>query len=101
MAMGGLWETWRSPAGERVRSFTIVTTAPNALLAELHDRMPVLLAPEDWPTWLGESPAGPEQLKALLKPYPAEDLITWRVDKRVGDPKNKDPSLIELFAVTR
>jgi len=100
MAMGGLWETWRSPAGERVRSFTIVTTAPNALLAELHDRMPVLLAPEDWPTWLGESPAGPEQLKALLKPYPAQDLITWRVDKRVGDPKNKDPSLIEPSAIT-
>ena len=100
MAMAGLWETWRSPAGERVRSFTIVTTAPNALLAELHDRMPVILAPKDWPTWLGESPAGPEQLKALLKPYPAQDLITWRVDKRVGDPKNKDPSLIEPSAIT-
>jgi len=100
MAMAGLWETWRSPAGERVRSFTIVTTAPNALLAELHDRMPVILAPEDWPIWLGESPAGPEQLRAPLKPYPAEDLITWRVDKRVGDPKNKDPSLIEPSAVT-
>ena len=70
MALAGLWESWRSPAGERVRSFTIVTTAPNALLAELHDRMPVILAPEDWPLWLGERPADPEQLKALLKPYP-------------------------------
>ena len=83
-----------------MRSFTIVTTAPNALLAELHDRMPVLLAPEDWPLWLGESSADPEQLKALLKPYPAEDMVIWRVDKRVGDPKNKDPSLIEPAAVT-
>jgi putative SOS response-associated peptidase YedK len=100
MALAGLWESWRSPTGERVRSFTIVTTAPNALLAELHDRMPVILAPEAWPVWLGESPAGPEQLKALLKPYPDEDLVTWRVDKRVGDPKNKDPSLIEPAAVT-
>jgi putative SOS response-associated peptidase YedK len=100
MALAGLWESWRSPAGERVRSFTIVTTAPNALLAELHDRMPVILAPEAWPVWLGESPAGPEQLKALLKPYPAAGMITWRVDKRVGDPKNKDPSLIEPAAAT-
>jgi putative SOS response-associated peptidase YedK len=46
MALAGLWETWRSPAGERVRSFAIVTAAPNALVAELHDRMPVILAPE-------------------------------------------------------
>ena len=100
MALAGLWESWRSPVGERVRSFTIVTTAPNSLLAELHDRMPVILAPEDWPLWLGEKSADPEQLKALLKPYPAEDMVIWRVDKRVGDPKNKDPSLIEPSPVT-
>ena len=101
MALAGLWETWRSGAGERVRSFAIVTTTPNALLAELHDRMPVILAPEDWPVWLGASPAGAEQLKALLKPYPAEDMVIWRVDKRVGDPKNKDPSLIESATTAR
>jgi putative SOS response-associated peptidase YedK len=95
MALAGLWETWRSPAGERVRSFAIVTTAPNALLAELHDRMPVIIAPENWPAWLGETPADPEHLKSLLVPYPAEDMIIWPVDKRVGDPKNKEPSLIE------
>ena len=46
MAMAGLWETWRSPAGETVRSATIVTCAPNELVAELHDRMPVILPPE-------------------------------------------------------
>ena len=101
MALAGLWESWRSPAGERVRSFTIVTTDPNPLLAHLHDRMPVILAPETWPVWLGESPAEPEQLKALLQPYPAEDIVIWRVDKRVGDPKNKDPSLIEPATVAR
>jgi putative SOS response-associated peptidase YedK len=99
MALAALWESWRSPAGERVRSFTIVTTAPNPLLADLHDRMPVILAPGDWPIWLGESPAELVQLKALLKSYPAEDLVIWPVDKRVGDPKNKDPSLIEPATV--
>src|SRR5216683_2830130 len=82
MAMAGLWETWRSPAGERVRSFAIITTAANALLAEVHDRMPVILAPREWPAWLGETPADPQHLKSLLVPYPAEDMILWPVDKR-------------------
>ncbi len=53
MALAGLWETWRSPAGERIRSFAIVTTTPNELCAELHNRMPVVLAPSAWPVWLG------------------------------------------------
>jgi putative SOS response-associated peptidase YedK len=95
MALAGLWENWRSPAGERVRSFTIVTTAANALLAPIHDRMPVILPPEKWPAWLGETETGAEQLKSLLAPYPAEDMVIWPVDKRVGDVKNKDPTLIE------
>ena len=95
MALAGLWETWRSPAGERVRSFAIVTTVANALLAPIHDRMPVILTPEYWPAWLGEHPANPEELKSLLVPYPAENMIIWPVDKRIGNVNNKDPSLIE------
>ncbi|MGH7062095.1 MAG: SOS response-associated peptidase, partial [Stellaceae bacterium] len=55
MAMAGLWDNWRSSAGERLRSFTIVTTTPNPLLAPLHNRMPVILDPEAWPLWLGEA----------------------------------------------
>jgi putative SOS response-associated peptidase YedK len=99
MALAGLWETWRSPAGERLRSFTIVTTAANALLAELHDRMPVILAPQDWPAWLGETQADPVELKSLLVPYPSEDMVIWPVDKRVGNVANKDPVLIEPGAI--
>jgi putative SOS response-associated peptidase YedK len=49
MALAGLWETWRSPEGETIRSFTVVTTNPNALCAEIHDRMPAILKPEAWP----------------------------------------------------
>src|SRR5262249_15309906 len=49
MALAGLWENWRSPAGEWVRSFAIVTTTPNELCAEIHNRMPVVLKPEVWP----------------------------------------------------
>ena len=99
MAMAGLWESWRSPAGERLRSFAIVTTAANQLLAPVHDRMPVILGPENWPLWLGEAPANPARLKALLVPYPADDMVIWPVDRRVGNVKNNDPSLIEPIAL--
>src|SRR5207253_10941983 len=85
MALAGLWETWRSPAGERVRSFAIVTTAPNALLAPIHDRMPVILAPETWPAWLGAGPADAAEPKPPLVPYKAEDMVIWPVDTRVGN----------------
>ena len=56
MALAGLWENWHSPAGEWVRSFAIITTTPNELCAELHNRMPVVLGPQVWPEWLGEEP---------------------------------------------
>jgi putative SOS response-associated peptidase YedK len=98
MALAGLWENWRSPAGERIRSFAIVTTEPNDLCAELHNRMPVVLAPEAWPVWLGEQPADEAELKALLAPYPSDDMICWPVSARVGNVKNNDPSLIEPIA---
>ena len=99
MALAGLWENWRSPAGEWVRSFAIITTIPNKLCAELHDRMPVVLKPDGWPVWLGEEPADARQFKALLAPYPAEEMSCWPVSARVGNVKNNDPSLIEPIAV--
>jgi putative SOS response-associated peptidase YedK len=58
IALAGLWETWRSPAGERVHSFAIITTTPNETCAQLHDRMPVLLGREVWPEWFGGGAGG-------------------------------------------
>ena len=98
MALAGLWENWRSPAGEWVRSFAVITTTPNDLCAQLHDRMPVVLKPEASPAWLGEETTGAEALKALLKPYPSEGMICWPVSARVGNVRNNDPSLIEPIA---
>jgi putative SOS response-associated peptidase YedK len=98
MALAGLWENWRSPAGEWVRSFAIVTTKPNELCAELHDRMPVVLGPAAWAAWLGEEPSEPSELKALLTHYPSEEMTCWPVSTRVGNVKNNDASLIEPIA---
>ena len=95
MALAGLWETWKSPAGEVVRSFTIATTAPNRLAAEVHNRMPAILPPTAWPAWLGEKETGDAALKGLLAPYPADRMAMWPVSPRVGNVKNNDPSIAD------
>jgi len=98
-AFAGLWENWRDRAGGEgatwVRSCTIVTGEPNALLTPIHDRMPVILPPEAWARWLGEAPAAPEALLALLEPYSVERMRVYPVDTRVNSVKNDDPALIE------
>ena len=106
LALAGLWDVWRPPqghraggeSGETIKSFTIVTTDANALLAPLHERMPVILDPEDWPSWLGESATGPAELKALLRPCPPERLTLWPVSPRVGNVRNNDPALFAPIA---
>jgi len=96
--MAGLWDRWKSPQGERINSCTVITIQPNELLAPIHNRMPVILAPEDWPKWLGELPADDNELKALLKPYPSTGMHLWPVGKRVGNVRNNDASLAEPIA---
>jgi putative SOS response-associated peptidase YedK len=68
MALPGLWENWRSPTGDWVHSFAIVTTTPNELCAELHNRTPVVLKPETWAVWLGEECADASASKLCWRP---------------------------------
>ncbi len=92
LAMAGLWESWTSPTGEVLRSCAIITTAANALMQPIHDRMPAIIAPQDWQAWLA---APPEAVSHLLVPFPAEALQAWPVDGRVSKASNDAPSLIE------
>jgi putative SOS response-associated peptidase YedK len=95
-AFAGLWERWRSPEdGSILRSFTIVTGAANALCRPIHERMPVILPPPDWPLWLGEAPATPGELLALLKPCPADWVSVYPVGPAVGNVKNDEPGLLD------
>jgi putative SOS response-associated peptidase YedK len=95
MVMAGLWSTWRNPAnGEEVQSCTVLTCAPNDAMAEIHNRMPVILDETDWPKWLGEEPASEADLLALLRPCPDDWLKIWRVDNKVSNVKNNGPELI-------
>jgi putative SOS response-associated peptidase YedK len=95
LAFAGLWESFRWPDETVTRSFTILTTAPNAEMAELHDRMPVILERDDWSVWLGE--AGGDHA-ALLHPAADGLLRVWPVDRRVGSPRNNGPVLLEAIA---
>jgi len=95
MTFAGLWESWRAGDGATVRSFAIITARANALVATIHDRMPVILPPEHWAAWLGEAEATPHELKAMLKPCPSERMTLWAVDRRVGNVRNDSPDLFE------
>lgn len=101
MVMAGLWDDWKDKkTGERVRSCTIITCPPNAVAGALHDRMPVILAPDDWAKWLGEEPAAAEELKALLAPCPDEALKLWPVNRqKIGNVRNKSSDLADPISI--
>jgi putative SOS response-associated peptidase YedK len=92
LAFAGIWGGWRSPDGDVLRTFAIITTEANAQMAVLHSRMPVILEADDWPAWLGEVEGDPA---ALLWPAREGILKLWPVDKRVGNVRNDGPELIE------
>ena len=92
MAFAGLWDGWRGPDGEVVRSFAIVTTAANATMASVHDRMPVILKPADWPAWLDEAAGDPA---ALLRPAVDDVLRVWPVGRAVNSPRNNGLRLLD------
>jgi len=91
-AFGGLWDAW---GPERLHTFTILTTKPNEFMVEIHDRMPVMLAPESWSHWLGEARVTNAELKALCAPFPSERMTAWPVDRAVGNVKYDEPRLVE------
>jgi len=93
-AFAGLWELWSAPDGSEVRSCTIITTQPNALLEPIHNRMPVILAPEGYQLWLSPEDKQPAQLNGLLVPYPADEMIAYPVSKMVNRTEYDAPELI-------
>ncbi len=100
MTFAGLWDSWTARDGDTIKSFAIITTTANELLQPLHARMPVLLTPQDWIPWLGETGTTAMQLKALLKPYPSAGMAFWPVDRRVGNVKNDSPDLFAPLGAT-
>ncbi len=89
----GIADRWRNPEGEWIDSYTILTTEPNELMADLHHRMPVILGPEEADAWLDPA-TDIESLLPSLRPYPAEQMRAYPVDPRVGNVRHESPELI-------
>ncbi len=92
-ALAGLWESWRPPAGDELHTCTLITTAANAVVAPVHDRMPVLLDPDAAERWL--APGDPAPLLELLRPWPDRDLETYPVSLLVNRPAVDDARCVE------
>ena len=96
LCLAGLWESWtdRTRSGAApVETFTILTTSPNALLKPLHDRMPVILDPEYWTTWLDRATER-GALEELVRPYDGTDLVAYPVGRGVNTTARDDAELI-------
>ena len=87
----GLWDQWKDASGQAVESCSILTTTPNALLADVHDRMPVILSPEHYDLWLDPGFKRTESLKGMLSPFDATLMKRYPVSTRVNFVKNDDP----------
>jgi len=83
-ALAGLWEHWKSAEGEVIESCTILTTNSNELVQELHDRMPLILATEDYDLWLDPKVKDPKHLKPLVRPYTSGAMKKFPVSQRVN-----------------
>jgi putative SOS response-associated peptidase YedK len=94
-AMAGLWESWKSPEGKTIYSCSVITTQPNELVQDIHDRMPVILKPEDEKNWLDPSISDTSKLQPLLKPLEPSLMEAYEVSPLVNSPKNNSIQLIQ------
>ncbi|MBZ0293539.1 MAG: SOS response-associated peptidase [Anaerolineae bacterium] len=94
-AFAGLWEVWYSPEGDELRTATILTTEPNTLMSEIHNRMPVILPRNAYDLWLTPGEAPTEDLRQLMKPFDAQAMEAYPVSTFVNRPANDTPETIE------
>ena len=92
-AFAGLWETWKDPDGNPLRTFTIITTTPNDLMATIHNRMPVILSRADENMWIDNMP-GVGAWRSLMRPYPADLMTAYPVSAKVNSPANDTPAVM-------
>lgn len=90
-ALGGLWESWRAPDCDILRTCCLITVNPNEIMLPVHDRMPVIVSPDNYEEWLtGES----DVVQALVKPFPTEEMQAWAVNRRVSRSGEEGADLI-------
>jgi putative SOS response-associated peptidase YedK len=97
-ALAGLWERWKRPEGKPIESCTIVVTSANALVGQIHDRMPVILGQNDYAAWLDPKTKDAKQLRAMLRPADPDDWTLHPVSRQVNSPRTDDPELLAPVA---
>ena len=93
--LAGLWDVWHARKPDALHTFTILTTEANALTKTFHNRMPLIIRPEDAEFWLHPDVQQIEEIEPLLDPYPAKEMIAYPVSPRVNNVSNDSPELIE------
>lgn len=99
-AFAGLWERWRNPANEVVETCTILTTKANPLVADVHDRMPVILKADDYDLWLDPGIANPARVAGYLQPFDSRLMKKYPVSTRVNRAENDDPECAREVSIT-
>lgn len=94
-SFAGLYDTWEDQEGNKLSTCTIITTTPNSLMEDIHDRMPVILRPEEEADWLGRDNDDVETLLKLLQPYDATKMRAYKVPMAVGNVRNNSKDLLE------
>lgn len=89
-ALAGLWDAWQSPEGEVIDSCTILTTSPNSLVSDLHDRMPVIVPPAKYDLWLDPDVTDFEAIRDILKPYDAGSMRRYPVSRKLNNSQNAE-----------
>jgi putative SOS response-associated peptidase YedK len=98
IALAGLWEHWQGKDGSEIESCTIIVTSGNELMQSIHDRMPVILSPENWDSWLDTANTNKQWLQTLLTQYPADEMTAWRVSTAVNSPRHNGEECISRVA---
>ena len=101
LVFAGLWEHWQSPDGLTLESCSIITTEANEFMAEIHDRMPIVLAKEHWGLWLDLDEVEPAALTELLVPCPSDWLDRTAVSTLVNSVRNESPDCLLPVTPTR
>lgn len=98
-AFAGLWDQWRSPDGQVVQSCTVLTTTPNSLVADIQNRMPVIVAPDRYELWLDPDVNDFEAIRDVLMPYEANLMRRYPVSIRLNNSKNDDAESASAIAL--
>ncbi|GJL69879.1 MAG: DUF159 family protein [Nitrospirales bacterium] len=93
-AFAGLWERWEKNDEDSLETCTLITTSPNAVMEPIHHRMPVVLSFKDFADWLDPSVQNTEQVNALLRPFPPEEMEAFPVSQLVNNPRNDRPECV-------